>query len=530
MSKKLEIKKIHSNLFTVPISIEEIQDIYKSTTTFITINTNRNLSKKELIRKAIDLHSRGKVSEAKKSYENCIRKNFEDPVLFSNYGLILKDEDKIVEAEKLFRKAIHLKPDYAEAYNNLGDVLRMNGQLNEAEIMIRKSLQLKENYADAHANLGTIFKILGRLDEALLSFDKASELAPDSVEIYSIKAEILINLGKLKEAEKSYRTAIKIKPNPALYSNLAGLLVELGLLDEAYNNCCKAISLKPDFSEALMNRWSLLMGNREYDLALKDADSCNTKQSRAAGLEALYALGRIDEIYDRIDKTSEIDNENIRIAAFSAFLNATEKREMPNKFCQDPLSFIYFSNLKYHLDNNKEFIGDLINELYQVESTFQPIANTTRNGFQTPSGINLLSKSTNCISIIKSIILKEIDEYYLKFKHETCTFIEKWPSNNNIFGWHVILKKQGYQSAHIHPGGWLSGVIYLKVVPALDNDEGSIEFSLNGVHYHQDNSPKRNYQPQSGDVVMFPSSLYHRTIPFTTNTDRIVVAFDLMPQ
>ena len=246
MSKKLEIKKIHSNLFTVPISIEEIQDIYKSTTTFITINTNRNLSKKELIRKAIDLHSRGKVSEAKKSYENCIRKNFEDPVLFSNYGLILKDEDKIVEAEKLFRKAIHLKPDYAEAYNNLGDVLRMNGQLNEAEIMIRKSLQLKENYADAHANLGTIFKILGRLDEALLSFDKASELAPNSVEIYLNKGAILLNLGKLKEAEKSYRAAIKIYPNLAVaFYNIAVIYKELGKYDDAIFYFNKAYNLEP---------------------------------------------------------------------------------------------------------------------------------------------------------------------------------------------------------------------------------------------------------------------------------------------
>ena len=47
----------------------------------------------------------------------------------------------------------------------------------------------------------------------------------------------------------------------------------------------------------------------------------------------------------------------------------------------------------------------------------------------------------------------------------------------------MILKKQGYQSAHIHPDGWLSGVIYLKVVPSLGNDEGAIEFSLNGQNH-----------------------------------------------
>ena len=94
----------------------------------------------------------------------------------------------------------------------------------------------------------------------------------------------------------------------------------------------------------------------------------------------------------------------------------------------------------------------------------------------------------------------------------------------------MVLKKQGYQNPHIHPGGWLSGVIYLKVVPSLDKNEGAIEFSLNGEYYSNVNSPKLIHQPKLGDIVFFPSSLHHRTIPFSTNTDRIIVSFDLKPK
>ena len=83
---------------------------------------------------------------------------------------------------------------------------------------------------------------------------------------------------------------------------------------------------------------------------------------------------------------------------------------------------------------------------------------------------------------------------------------------------------------HLHTSGWLSGVIYLKVVPALEKNEGAIEFSLNGEKYHHKNSPSLIFQPEVGDIVFFPSSLHHRTIPFTTDTDRIVVSFDLMPE
>jgi hypothetical protein len=75
----------------------------------------------------------------------------------------------------------------------------------------------------------------------------------------------------------------------------------------------------------------------------------------------------------------------------------------------------------------------------------------------------------------------------------------------------------------------LSGVIYLKVVPSLENNEGAIEFGLNGATYTDDNSPKVIHQPEAGDIVLFPSSLHHSTIPFTTDTDRIVISFDLAP-
>jgi hypothetical protein len=35
--------------------------------------------------------------------------------------------------------------------------------------------------------------------------------------------------------------------------------------------------------------------------------------------------------------------------------------------------------------------------------------------------------------------------------------------------------------------------------------------------------------PKVGDIVLFPSSLFHRTIPFESNEQRICIAFDLKP-
>ena len=62
------------------------------------------------------------------------------------------------------------------------------------------------------------------------------------------------------------------------------------------------------------------------------------------------------------------------------------------------------------------------------------------------------------------------------------------------------------------------------MVPSLGKDEGAIEFSLNGKNYSHEESPTVVHQPALGDIVLFPSSLHHRTIPFTTEADRIIVS------
>ena len=225
-----------------------------------------------------------------------------------------------------------------------------------------------------------------------------------------------------------------------------------------------------------------------------------------------------------------MDENNIRLAAFSSFISYQEKKNTAHNFCKDPFPFLYFSNLKSHLEDYVSFLNETIQELRDIKTIWEPRNNTTRNGFHTPSHINLFLNSTKKISELKSIISNEVNAYYLKFEKEACSYIKKWPYHQNFVAWHVILKKQGYQTAHIHPGGWLSGVIYLKVVPTLQKDEGAIEFSLNGENYSNLNSPQLTHKPEAGDIVLFPSSLYHRTIPFTTDTERIVIAFDLMPK
>ena len=41
--------------------------------------------------------------------------------------------------------------------------------------------------------------------------------------------------------------------------------------------------------------------------------------------------------------------------------------------------------------------------------------------------------------------------------------------------------------------------------------------------------PEMTYKPKAGDLVFFPSSLFHKTIPFESEEDRQCIAFDMLP-
>ena len=46
----------------------------------------------QIINKAFSLHSKGNTLEAKKYYKLYIEKGFNDPIVFCNYGTLLRDD------------------------------------------------------------------------------------------------------------------------------------------------------------------------------------------------------------------------------------------------------------------------------------------------------------------------------------------------------------------------------------------------------------------------------------------------------
>ena len=450
------------------------------------------------------------------------------PLIYLNFGSILFTVNRPYDASVKFKKAIELQPEFAEAHFNLGILFYKFGKFNEAITSYKKSIKLKPDYADAHNNLGNTLFELNKFDEAEKYYKKTIELKPDYAEAYNNLGNTLRKLKRLDEAEINHKKAIEIVPNYGeAHCSLGITLYMLKRLDEAVVNLTKAINI--DISiEAQFHRANILFEKKNFDLALNDYDNSKTAGSNVRALTCLLALNQIDKIYERIEVESKVDKnkEDLRLAAFSSFISYKEKKDTKNNFCNRPIDFINFSNLSSHVNNTNLFIDELVKELLDRRTDWEPTGKATIKGFQSKS--DLFEEPKGKLKNLKKIIINELSLYFSKFNRYDCTLIQKWPSKKDLVGWYVDLKKQGYQDSHMHSSGWVSGVIYLKVVPPLKKDEGAIEFSINGENYFDKNSPKKIYQPKIGDIVIFPSSLHHRTIPFTSETNRIIVSFDLL--
>ena len=109
------------------------------------------------------------------------------------------------------------------------------------------------------------------------------------------------------------------------------------------------------------------------------------------------------------------------------------------------------------------------------------------------------------------------------------------PARYHLKAWGVRMWRQGYQVPHFHQNAWLSGVYYVQLPEVVSDGgeahQGWIEFGRGTDDLYVSSSPTiRLIKPRVGELLIFPSYLWHRTVPFESDQERISIAFDLIPE
>jgi hypothetical protein len=96
--------------------------------------------------------------------------------------------------------------------------------------------------------------------------------------------------------------------------------------------------------------------------------------------------------------------------------------------------------------------------------------------------------------------------------------------------WSVELKPDGFHVSHVHPAGWLSSAYYVELPAVLETGkrEGWLAFGEPGIAV-AGLAADHFVRPEPGMLVLFPSYLWHGTVPFGGDGRRLTAAFDVLP-
>ena len=423
----------------------------------------------------------------------------QDADAHNNLGITLKDTGRFDEAERSYLCAISLRPNYAEAYNNLGNLLQQLGRLDQSAENYMEALTFEPTYAQVHSNLGVTFTLLGRLDEAEARCRQAIALRPDYVEAYINLGQTLKELGRLEEAVAIISQALMLRPDYAVgHHNLALTLQQLDRLPEAESSYLRALELDNNYTECRNNL-----------------------------LRCLYLLEKESLFFDQLDFLINHDEVNALIGSLTCRSELKYGVKKQNLFCRAPLGFVSHVNLNTQYQFDEIFVANVKSILSNNR-----ISNRKQglliNGYQT-SG-NIFARENELTISIEKVIRLEIEKYRLNFKDSNEGFIREWPADYNVYGWLVSMSSGGELKPHIHSGSWISGSIYINVPPKSNANSGNLVVSIG-----DDKDPAdirlnlRNIiDVVTGSLVLFPGSITHYTIPFESDQERVVLAFDII--
>ena len=488
----------------------------------------------EQLKELVNLYQSGKLDEAETTAQNLLKEFPNDLTCLNILGVVLDGKGQTEEAIKIYQKALQINENSPETHFNLGLVYQNLQSYKKAVESYQKAIELKPDYHEAIGAMGTALQAQGELDEAIEHYKKALTIQPDARNHYNL-AVGLRNKGALDESIEQYEKSLSFnEQNPEALTSLGDALWHKGKTEEGLEKLNKAVEIDPGNPKANYNLAVFLSDNNELDKALDHFQSSKIYDWQERSLYCLYKTEQHEKFKEELDLIIKNKKNNSPFLATLSTHNAINfKTKDEYNFCNKPLDLAAHMSIKELKEPNSSLLKELLKDIEKEE-----IAKRTQSRLHhgTQSSGNLFKRSEGSFRTLSKLIANTIEEYYKKNKDKDSNsiFVKQFPKTVDFnSSWYVKMQSGGHLDSHIHEEGWVSGSVYLSMPKEKkDPNEGAIELSLHGDNYPKkhDNFPTKTYPVEVGDVVFFPSSVFHRTIPFSSKEERICIAFDVKPE
>jgi Tfp pilus assembly protein PilF len=468
-------------------------------------------------------------------------------------------------AEAALRKLLAEQPGAASASNALAALLAEEGEPGKAAAQYRHTLAAAPDNLPAAIRLGLALREDGRAQEALAHFRELADRFPRAPEFADAMAGALIECGAVAEAEALLERTVEQSPDyfPA-HRALARLATEYRTGKDAYRSYRALVERWPHESAIWQNWIGLMLDQRDYPgvldaVARARGVSGNTPQldlyegiarsekGEGVAAEALFAraaprLGGavlVPRARNALRRGEPAQAE--ALAAEATRLDRTDcfawaYRGLAWRLLGDPREF-WLHDYERHVEQRPlAYLAEpgMLDELRATlrrlhRAQHHPSEQSLRGGTQTEG--NLFNRSDPRLRTLREAIRAQVAAYLERFVVDADHPCAGYAGARFGFegSWSVRLMGEGFHIAHVHPAGSISSALHVSV-PPLGPDEapdaGALVLGEPPSELGLGLPPRRIVTPIEGALVLFPSTMWHGTKPFTLQAERMTVAFD----
>lgn len=422
-----------------------------------------------ILNHATALDRLGRNAQALEQYSKLAIVSLDSIDLALNYSRALYAADKKEDAEKVLEEGVKRFPAAVSLHTTLARVRSLRGEGEKSTAFLEAEIAKRPDDMGLRLACADSLHRAHHYQKALRVVDEALRLAPDAPQLLGALGILLDELDRPRDALQALRRVAELAPQAKYASrNLLSTLIRAGQADEALRITRDLRVTDPD---------------EQYLIA------CEALALRVMG-DPQY---NVIYDFDRLVRTYEI-----------------------------PAPRGFFTQ-----DNFNASLADVLRHQHKVNA--HPLDQHIHHGSQT--GRNLLALEEPNIIAFRAAVESAIRDYISKLGDGADPLTARKRDRYRFQGmWSVRLANEGYQPNHVHDRGWISSAYYVSVLPTEQRADPHAGWLKLGEPNRRVAKclPERFIEPKPGTLVLFPSYMWHGTVPFE-GSERLSASFDVAP-
>lgn len=487
--------------------------------------------------------------------------SFDDPDVILSEALATRDAGRAEQGIEQIRAALQRHPRHPALWQVLGLLNRALGESGAAAEALREAARLAPHDTRIAHALARVTMEAGLPSLAL--FDQARRLAPFDGDLLISRAAAQLSEGEGHQAIEEIDALLLTSPNWLQgHELLANMRWQLGERERFTAGYERALAADP----RNLALWLALIGRFIHAEMFAEADDAIGRARRSAGAhialdanEAICAsevgdLSRADRLFASLAAIPDdgVGVRHVRHLLRTGRIEEAARRAEPlTAGPEAAMAWPYLAvawrlladeRCRWLEDDPRlvgvhdivdpaeiEALADCLRTLHNTQS--HPIGQSVLGGTQTDGP--LFARIDPPIRDLRDRIVRAVKEHVSAFapcdpRHPVLRCGGGAPVRF-AGSWSVRLSGAGYHTQHVHQQGWISSAFYVVVPDAGEmgpQPAGWLSLGQPPPELGIDLPPLHLIEPKPGRLALFPSIMWHGTVPFEGG-ERLTVAFDV---